>query len=237
MKYQITAAQFAGLSEDAQKLYGSEKDDKHTLKIEGLPDFDEQATRIERMDAKITELLDEKKKAVRKTADAVKEAERLAAEKATKDGDVDAINASWQKKLDKSETATKSALAMLHTNMMTAEAMSLAAGLAIPKSAGVLLPHIEPRMGVEVRDGKPVIVVKGKDGKPSAMSIKELGEEIANDAQFAPVIAASDASGGGAAGSTEGGGAATKSATRAEFASWSPEQQSKFSTDGGTLTE
>jgi hypothetical protein len=74
-------------------------------------------------------------------------------------------------------------------------------------SAKALLPHIERRLSVEQRDGKPVVVVLDAQGKLSAATLDELKAEIANDAAFAPLIAGSKASGGGAGGAGGGGGA------------------------------
>jgi hypothetical protein len=70
------------------------------------------------------------------------------------------------------------------------------------------LPHIERRLSVEQRDGKPVVVVLDQQGKLSAATLDELKAEFANDTAFAPLIAGSKASGGGAGGAGGGGGAA-----------------------------
>jgi len=70
------------------------------------------------------------------------------------------------------------------------------------------LPHIERRLSVEQRDGKPVVVVLDQQGKLSAATLDELKAEFANDVAFAPLIAGSKASGGGANGAGNGGGAA-----------------------------
>jgi hypothetical protein len=70
------------------------------------------------------------------------------------------------------------------------------------------LPHIERRLSVEQRDGKPVVVVLDQQGKLSAATLDELKAEFANDVAFAPLIAGSKASGGGAGGAGSGGGAA-----------------------------
>lgn len=76
-------------------------------------------------------------------------------------------------------------------------ATDIASALAIPGSAKALLPHIERRLSVEQRDGKPVVVVLDPQGKLSAATLDELKVEFANDVAFAPLIAGSKASGGG----------------------------------------
>ena len=241
MKYQVTVSEFAALSEDEQKLYGSESDGKYTLKIEGMPDFAAQEQRITDMDAKLAQLLSETKVAKK----AKKEAETAAAEaahaRAEKDGDVEVLNKSWQTKfdtaVDAANTERDDAMAMLRQEKVHSRAVELATTMAVPGSADVLLPHIESRLAMEIKDGRAVAVVLDMAGKPSALTVDELGKEIANNAAFAPLIVASYAAGGGAKGTNSGGAAKQKTATRAEFDGWDQSQRSKFSVEGGTLTD
>jgi len=89
-------------------------------------------------------------------------------------------------------------------------ATEIATTLAIPGSAKALLPHIERRLSVEQRDGKPAVVVLDQAGKLSATTLDELKSEFMKDPAFGPLIAGSKASGGGAGGAGNGGGAALK---------------------------
>lgn len=87
---------------------------------------------------------------------------------------------------------------------VTSAATSLASELAVPGSSKALLPHIEHRLAMDIRDGKPVVVVRDQDGKASAQTLDDLKKEIANDPAFAPLIVGSKASGGGAGGAKSG---------------------------------
>lgn len=241
MKYQVTASEYTDLSEDVQKNYGSEKDGKHTFKIEGLPDYAAQEARIVAMDAKVTDLLTETKDAKKKAKDAQKLADQAAHDKASNDGDVDALNLSWQKKYDTAvdgltaeRDLSNSALnkATSHTT-----AIELSTMLAVKDSAEGLYPHIMPRLTTEIVDGEAVVKVLDKDGKPSALTVKELGEEIAANTALAPLIEASRAAGGGANGTQRGGAAQSKTVTKAQWGDMSPSQKMEFSKDGGQVTE
>ena len=159
---------------------------------------------------------------------------------AIKSGDVEAITSSWQKKYDTDtaalKTATDEAMRMLRLEKVHSQAVQLATTLALPGSADVLLPHIESRLSMEIRDGRAVAVVLDSTGKPSALTVEELGKEYANNAAFAPLIVASNAAGGGANGKQNGGAAQSKTATRATFEAWSPAKKLEFSKAGGKLT-
>jgi len=85
------------------------------------------------------------------------------------------------------------------------EARKLAADLALPGHADLLLPHIKGRLKTEVRDGKPVVKVLDAEGNPSAMSIDDLRKEIKANDLFAPILSGSKANGAGGAGKSDGG--------------------------------
>ena len=232
LKYQLDTLD--GLDDSVKELY-TEKDGKFTLGIDGLPKTED----VSGLKKKVDELLKEAKSA----KDAKKAVEDKAAEDAAvaaqKSGDVDAINSSWQKKFNDGIAAITAerdnAMTMLRTEKVHSKAVELATNMAVPGSAEVLLPHIERRLTMDIRDGRAVAVVLDQDGKPSALTVEELGKEFASTAAFAPLIIASNSAGGGANGKQHGR-AAAKTATRAEFNSWSPVQQSKFSVEGGQLT-
>ncbi len=241
MKYQVTASEYADLNEDVQKNYGSEKDGKHTIKVDGMPDYAEQEARITAMDTKVTDLLTETKTAKKKAKDAEALAAQAVHDKANKDGDVEALEKSWQKKYDTlEETLTGErdvATGALHQATAHSDAMELSTTLAVKGSAIALMPHIEPRIYVEIVDGKAVSKVRDINGQPSALTLKELGEEIAGNPAFAPLIEASRAAGGGANGTQRGGAAQTKTLTKAAFDALTPQGKMDFSKDDGQITE
>lgn len=207
LKYQLDSLD--GLSDDVKALY-KEKDGKYVLAIEGMPEPED----VSGLKAKVDELLKEKKDAAKKAKDAEEAAAKAAEEKAKKDGDIEALDKSWKEKFTKRESELNGLIDGLRGNLDTLlidnVATTMAAELAIEGSSDVLKPHILSRLAVETRDGKPVTVVKGPDGKASALTVDELKAEISNNKAFAPVIAGSRASGSGAGGQGGGGAGAGK---------------------------
>ncbi|MBN1080325.1 hypothetical protein JNO13_05970 [Pseudomonas sp. 1079] len=200
-----------GVDEAVRALY-TEKDGKFVLGIEGLPQQED----VSGLKAKVDELLGEKKAAEKARKDAEEQARLEREEAARKSGNVEELEKSWSEKYNRREAELNGMLEQERGTLSTQirdltvgrTATDIASALAIPGSAKALLPHIERRLSVEQRDGKPVVVVLDQQGKLSAATLDELKAEFANDTAFAPLIAGSKASGGGAAGAGGGGGAA-----------------------------
>lgn len=150
------------------------------------------------------ELLGETKEAKRKAREEAEAAKLAIEDAARKSGDVAALEKSWQEKLDKQKSDYDAALSGANAQLVSltvgATAQKLAADLAVPGSADVLLPHIKSRLAYQ--DGK--LSVLDAEGKPSASTVEELAKEIATNKAFAPLIVASHATGGGASGSKGG---------------------------------
>ena len=209
LKFQLDTLE--GVDEAVRALY-TEKDGKFVLGIEGLPQQED----VSGLKAKVDELLGEKKAAEKKAREA-EEAARLEREElARKSGNVEELERSWTEKFTRREAELTGTLEQERATLsgqirdltVGRTATDIASALAVQGSAKALLPHIERRLSVEQRDGKPVVVVLDAQGKLSAATLDELKAEIANDAAFAPLIAGSKASGGGAGGAGGGGGAA-----------------------------
>ena len=230
LKFQLDTLE--GVDEAVRALY-TEKDGKFVLGIDGLPQQED----VSGLKAKVDELLGEKKLAEKKAREA-EEAARLEREEAArKSGNVEELEKSWSEKYTRREAELNGMLEQERGTLSTQirdltvgrTATDIASALAIPGSAKALLPHIERRLSVEQRDGKPVVVVLDQQGKLSAATLDELKAEFANDTAFAPLIAGSKASGGGAAGAGGGGGAAkgkiggTKEERQAAIASRFPD--------------
>lgn len=221
-----------GVDEAVRALY-TEKDGKFVLGIEGLPQQED----VSGLKAKVDELLGEKKLAEKKAREAEELARTEREEAARKSGNVEELERSWSEKYTRREAELNGMLEQERGTLSTQirdltvgrTATDIASALAIPGSAKALLPHIERRLSVEQRDGKPVVVVLDQQGKLSAATLDELKAEFANDTAFAPLIAGSKASGGGAAGAGGGGGAAkgkiggTKEERQAAIASRFPD--------------
>ena len=209
LKYQLDTLE--GVDDTVRALY-TEKDGKFVLGIEGLP----QPEDVSGLKSKVEELLGEKKAAEKARKDAEDQARLEREEAARKSGNVEELEKSWTEKFNRREAELNGMLEQERGTLSTQirdltvgrTATDIASALAIPGSAKALLPHIERRLSVEQRDGKPVVVVLDQQGKLSAATLDELKAEFANDTAFAPLIAGSKASGGGAGGAGGGGGAA-----------------------------
>lgn len=230
LKYQLDTLD--GLDDSVKSLY-TEKEGKFVLGIEGLPQQED----VTGLKAKVDELLGEKKLAEKKAREAEELARTEREEAARKSGNVEELEKSWSEKFNRREAELNGLLeqergtlsGQIRDLTVGRTATDIASALAIPGSAKALLPHIERRLSVEQRDGKPVVVVLDQQGKLSAATLDELKAEFANDTAFAPLIAGSKASGGGAAGAGGGGGAAkgkiggTKEERQAAIASRFPD--------------
>jgi hypothetical protein len=209
LKFQLDTLE--GVDEAVRALY-TEKDGKFVLGIEGLPQQED----VSGLKAKVDELLGEKKAAEKKAREAEDAARLEREEAARKSGNVEELERSWTEKFTRREAELNGMLeqergtlsGQIRDLTVGRTATDIASALAVQGSAKALLPHIERRLSVEQRDGKPVVVVLDAQGKLSAATLDELKAEIANDAAFAPLIAGSKASGGGAGGAGGGGGAA-----------------------------
>lgn len=156
---------------------------------------------IAALEAKVAELLGETKAERDKRRQAEQAAEQAAQEKARASGDIEALEKSWSEKLTARENELRADLeareAWVKDLTVGQTATAMAAELAVQGSAKALLPHIKARLGTDIREGRPVTVVLDEAGKPSAMTVEELRQEIANDPAFAPLIVGTKASGAG----------------------------------------
>ena len=230
LKFQLDTLE--GVDETTQGMY-VEKDGKFVLNIEGLP----QPEDVSGLKSKVQELLDEKKAADKARKEAEDAARLEREESARKSGNVEELEKSWSEKYNRREAELNGMLEQERGTLTTQirdltvgrTATDIATTLAIPGSAKALLPHIERRLSVEQRDGKPAVVVLDQAGKLSATTLDELKAEFMNDLAFGPLIAGSKASGGGAGGAGKGGGAAkgniggTKTERTAAIASQFPD--------------
>lgn len=129
------------------------------------------------------------------------------------------LEKSWQAKLEKLEAAAKERETALskQLNTMLVDNVALQMATEISSAPELILPHIKARLAVEEQDGKMLTRVLDSEGKASALSVKELQAEMVASKQFAPIITASKASGGGAQGGKGGaGGKAFKDMNEAE---------------------
>ena len=197
-------------------------------------------TSITKLETNNAALVEEKKTA--KTAADAKTAEAVAAaeEAARKSGDVAALEKSWGDKYAALETSSNAAndanLAVINDLTAGATRKDIAASLALKGSEGVFEQIIASRIGVEMRDGKPITVVMDKLGKPSAATLDEFKKELSEDAALKPLLAGSQGSGGGGVDPNASGGT-SKTMTRTEFDNASHAERSTFSKEGGKVVD
>ncbi|SCZ74106.1 MULTISPECIES: hypothetical protein [unclassified Pseudomonas] len=211
LKFQLDTLE--GVDESVRAFY-TEKDGKYVLGIEGLP----QPEDVSGLKSKVEELLAEKKSEADKRKAAEEQARLEREEALRKSGNVEELEKSWSEKYSRREAELNGQLESERSTLqgqirdltVGRTATEIATTLAIPGSAKALLPHIERRLSVEQRDGKPTVVVLDQAGKLSATTLEELKSEFTKDPAFGPLIAGSKASGGGAGGAGNGGGAALK---------------------------
>lgn len=209
LKFQLDTLE--GVDDSVKSLY-VEKDGKFVLGIEGLPPQED----VSGLKSKVQELLDEKKAEAEKRKAAEDQARLDREEALRKSGNVEELEKSWSEKYSRREAELTGTLESERNTLqgqirdltVGRTATEIATTLAIPGSAKALLPHIERRLSVEQRDGKPTVVVLDAAGKLSAATLDELKAEFTNDPAFGPLIVGSKASGGGAGGAGKGGGAA-----------------------------
>ncbi|WP_236203924.1 hypothetical protein [Pseudomonas protegens] len=200
--------------DDSVRAFYTEKDGKYVLGIEGLP----QPEDVSGLKSKVEELLAEKKSEADKRKAAEEQARLEREEALRKSGNVEELEKSWSEKYSRREAELAGQLESERNTLqgqirdltVGRTATEIATTLAIPGSAKALLPHIERRLSVEQRDGKPTVVVLDQAGKLSATTLEELKSEFTKDPAFGPLIAGSKASGGGAGGAGNSGGAALK---------------------------
>ncbi len=216
--------------EEAHKAFYEEKDGKFFLKVKGVP----QPQNDEGLRKKVDELLAEKKAEQQKRKEAEDLARQKEEENARKNGNIEALERSWQEKLTKREAElleqSKALESQVYQLTVGQTASTLANELAVSGSSNVLLPHITGRLQVETVDGQVKVRVLDAQGKPSAATIDDLKKEFRDNPAFKPLIAASHASGGGANGANSGGGAAKKPSemSLAERAEWEKQNPQAF---------
>ena len=239
MKFKIDKATFDALNDAQKALYAVQADGSYQLTVEGLPSPEE----MNGLKAKMQELLDEKKtesdkrKQAEETARQAEETARLA--EAKKKGDFDALEKSWQDKHAREMEAVgvrnKTLESSLRKVLIDNKATELASRLA-GTEAVVLLPHISSRLDVEERDGGFVTVVRGPDGKPSALTLDDLGNEFVGNKAFASLIKVSQGNGGGAQGGS-GGSNSAKQIKRADFDRLDPMDRASKMKEGVTVVD
>jgi hypothetical protein len=195
LKKKITKTAFEKL-DDGIKAFYKEADDGYHLDIEDDKSNDDIAKleRAKDREAAAAKELREKNRELE---------EKLASftnDDARKRGDIEALEKSWKDKLDKRERELNEKLVAKDAFIKDVLVQDKAENLATKISTvpNVMKRVIQDRLHVDMSGDKPVLRVLDTDGKASALSLADLEKEIVANAEYAPIIIGSKASGGGA---------------------------------------
>lgn len=155
-----------------------------------------------------------------------------------KSGDVEALELSWNEKYSTDTAQLKNELLerdkLLNQSTVGNAALLLATELALTSDdVEVLARYISDDLVMEIIDGKAVVKVT-QNGKPSALTLNDLKEKIANRPGFAKMIKGSMADGGGMPGQTGGHNGSNKM-KRSDWELLSQFERSKFITTEGNV--
>lgn len=206
LKRRLTPNEWGELVEAVQALY-EEKSGTYYLSLE--PENGDVGG--------LKRALEHEREERRKLAAEKRQAEEKAREDAGKAakaaGDIEALEKSWQEKLDASVASVTADADRYLGALKQSHVANIATGIAneISTVPGLLAPVIRQRLVMEIlSDGTPITRVLDSEGKPSAMSLTELKEWYKAQSEYATIIKGSDASGGGASNGSSGGAAGKK---------------------------
>lgn len=224
LKYEIDSID--DLDEGVKSLY-KKKGGKYVLDVDGIPKADNALEdRLAKLEANNAALLKEKK-------EAKEEAERVRLEALKKDGNVEAIEKSWQEKMTAAISAKDAELAQYQQMVSALTVGSSATAISAEvfgEHAELMMPHVNSRLTYEIAEGKPKVRVLGPDGKPSALSVDELKAEFKNNQKFAQFVVGTKANGAGQPG--PGGGKQVRTMTRAQYDAIDPRERAAVMKEG-----
>jgi hypothetical protein len=197
LKRKISADDFNKLSDGVKAEYKKDGDN-YILDIDGesaddSPDALRRARDREKEEAKNAKTERDRIKA---------ELDELKGNDARKNGDVKTLDESWKTKMKETTDAHKAETGKLTGMLDTHLRQNVARELAskISSAPSLLLPHILPRIKVDISGDAPVTQILDANGKLSALTMDDLAKEIASNKEFAPIIVANRGSGSGGAG-------------------------------------
>jgi len=210
LKRKITKAEFDKLSGDIQAEY-VEKDGEYVLDVDGEEDTGALRRAKDRA-------VQERREAERRAKEAEDKLAELDENDAKKSGDIEKLEAKWKKDKDDAVAEVQAKLdratAYVTDQLVDAQAAALAG--EISTSPALIKPHIRSRLKADIGDWAeghtPETVVLDAQGQPSKSDLDAFKKELVDNKDFAPIIRASKASGGGAPSQTKGriGGAGTQ---------------------------
>lgn len=194
LKRKINKAEYDKLSAEIKTEYVADGDD-FKLDISGDDAEDTGALkRAKDREAQLRRDAEKKAKELQEQLDAVTDGD------ARKKGDIETLEKSWQKKEGETKAAYDARIAKLEGHIKTTLVDNVASKLAaeISTSPALILPHIKARLMADLEGDEPTTKVLDKTGKASTTTLDDLRKEFVDNKDFAGIIRASKASGGGA---------------------------------------
>lgn len=223
LKRKVTKEEFGAIeSEDIKGLYKEDGDGNFGLELEEDKALVNALSRVkEELSAKTTEYNEFAEKL--KLANA--HIEELKAAHGKGKNEIAVLEESWKAKYAKLEETSKKEkeeqVVKIRKAAIDAQALKIASEICVAPE--LMVPVIAERLDADFHEGTPIIRVKDKDGKPSALSLTELANEFKEDETYSRVMIASKAS-GGATTSSPGGASASSPGSGA-----SPKKDKKYS--------
>lgn len=187
-----------------------EKIDEANKAYEELKAESEQyKTSVQKLQSKVDEVLGEKKTATQKAREAEQAAEAARLEALEKSGSLEEIKTAYEQRLAQEQEAFSGQLGQVKS---FAKGQTVSGVLSIfdDKYRDLVKPHIDSKIDLVEENGKLTPIILDDDGKPSATSLQEFTQGLANNESFAPLLKGSQARGVGPV-NTSSGGASGKS--------------------------
>lgn len=197
LKRKISSSDFEKLSKDVQAEYKKSGED-YLLDIDGDDDVGELRRAKDRIAEENRTLKTERNDYRTKYEELRDSAEGRRGE------DIRTLENSWKQKLIDAKELHKTELVKRDKFIEKVARENVASEIAgaISKAPKLLLPHILPRITVDMSGDEPATRFLDKDGKISALTADDIKKEFAANADFAAIITATKASGSGGAGNS-----------------------------------
>ena len=222
--YNVSEESFSGLDENVQGLY-EKGESGYTLKVEGLPKGED----VSGLKRKVDELLNEKKSAQAKAAEAQAKAEQELQDKLAKEGKWEALYKSSEEARQKSAESLSALQGQIEKQTISQNAVEIASSLTKDTARAKLLSEkISERLALVDSELK----VTDKSGNPTVSSVEELTNQLKTEYPF--LIDGSQAAGGGATGAS-GRADDSKQVSRSDFESMPPHKRMEFIKSGGQI--
>ena len=221
LKYKIDADSFNALDDSQQPFY-EQVGDEFVLKVDGIPSPDN--SEVERLRQHNEKLIGEKRQRDEIARQAQLEREQIEREAAKKNGDFEALEKSYQEKLQAEIERNNQLVKQRDTSTVEQTSQSLASQLAdTPTNQRLLQRFIKDRLSVV--DGQVKVV--DEQGQLSASTIDDLANEFRSSGVYDSLLTGTRGSGTGGNGTGSKGGKSAHEYTeteRIELAKTNPEQ-------------